>query len=93
MADKFVAFGSTGEHQEWVVISRRKETGGFPVSDKHEMWETFYGEARALYVAERRTAEGYWVDAFKRVGFSRTATQAPANQTARTSGDISATAE
>jgi hypothetical protein len=63
---------SGDETYDYTVVSRLIDDTGFPVNDRHALWESCQGEAMALKYARHRAAEGRWVDVFKNVAHSVT---------------------
>lgn len=49
----------------WVIISRETDTYGYPVYNQHTLAESAQTKAQAVVYAERRAAEGRWVEVYR----------------------------
>lgn len=53
------------EPNPYVICSRRVDDTGYPVNDRHILWEAAPTEEHALLYAEVRAKSGYWVEVYK----------------------------
>lgn len=49
----------------WIVISRTTNSYGYPEFNQHTIEEAAPTKAHALRYAERRAAEGFWVEVYR----------------------------
>lgn len=49
----------------WVIISRETDAYGYPVYNQHTLAESAQTKAHAVMYAERRAAEGRWVEVYR----------------------------
>lgn len=59
------AVSPTSDPFPWIIVSRTVNDRGFPEYNNHTLAESAQTEARALVYAERRAAEGFWVEVYR----------------------------